>query len=88
MCHAMNQLRQSSSCQSCPPHEVLNSCFSPHGQVVGTFLALDQAPAIMGTIFILDLARHLFIRQKPRFILFIMPSLGPILQHDESQGEE
>ena len=44
---------------------------------MGTFLALDQAPAIMGTLFILDLARHLFIRQKPRFILFIMPSLGP-----------
>ena len=46
---------------------------------MGTFLALDQAPAIMGTLFILDLARHLFIRQKPRFILFIMPSLGPII---------
>ena len=44
---------------------------------MGTFLALDQAPAIMGTLFILDLARHLFIRQKPRFFLFIMPSLGP-----------
>ena len=34
----------------------------------------------MGTIFILDLARHLFIRQKPRFILFIMPSLGPTVR--------
>ena len=34
-------------------------------------------PGTMGTFFILDLARHLFIRQKPRFILFIMPSLGP-----------
>ena len=52
-----------------------------HGKVVGTFLALDQAPAIMGTLFILDLARHLFIRQNPRFILFIMPSLGPKLAY-------
>ena len=28
---------------------------------MGTFLALDQAPAITGTIYILDLSRHLFI---------------------------
>ena len=49
-------------------------------RVLFCFLTLDQAPVVScnnGHHFILDLARHLFIRQKPRFILFIMPSLGP-----------
>ena len=47
--------------------------------VVWVWVGARVAPSTstMGTIFILDLARHLFIRQKPRFILFIMPSLGP-----------
>ena len=78
MTSIMYQLHQSSSTLPCPPHEVPDSTWCLKSmEVRGHFLALDQAPAITGTIFILDLARHLFIRQKPRFILFIMPSLGP-----------
>ena len=87
MRHVMHQLRQISSTQSRPPHEVLNSMtiFSPsapfmsHGQVVGTFSGSGSGPGSWdnGHLFVLDLARHLFISQKPRFILFIMPSLGP-----------
>ena len=45
--------------------------------VVWVGARVAPSTSTMGTIFILDLARHLFIRQKPRFILFIMPSLGP-----------
>ena len=55
-------------------------CRSPRRPVRGLGLSRSSGGALHehdGHHFILDLARHLFIRQKPRFILFIMPSLGP-----------
>ena len=65
-------------------------CRSPRRPVRGLGLGRSSGGALHehdGHHFILDLARHLFIRQKPRFILFIMPSLGPKRRLTEAPRE-